>query len=959
MRLLSRVLLLTVASILLLTADLTSEPRPVPSSNGTQPAPTVIASPGAACTPILMWRAYGDSAGDMLGYGLAGGGDIDGDAKPDILAGSHTADRLGVNGMGIVRGWYSNFELEFEKYGDDESVGDAVAFAGDVDGDGRDEIIAGGRYADVSPYVTRSGIAHIYDGSGGIIATIGPYGNNEDLGASVDGVGDVDGDGFDDVMVGAPFGPGLLGLDEGYVLLYSPKLHTILRRFDGLTGGDEFGQSSSRAGFVNGDANEDVVIGALYAFVAGVGGGSRPGSAFVYSTDGTLIWRFNGDADSMRFGVDVSGAGDVNNDGYDDVVVGADMADPNGVTNAGSAFVYSGVDGSLLWRFDGNSGLRSLGRSVAGAGDIDNDGYDDVVVGAPYSAGAVVVYSGRTGEILWLLNGESAGDWFGHRVASAGDINGDGHPEILVSAILDDPIGRAEAGTVYLYGCPVAAPAPIIQEYPGSPCTPSLIWQSDGNAPGDYFGFSVSGDGDWNGDGEEDIAVGALLADEGLGASGSASVFHNNLVDEWDYYWNLNADFGRSIRFLGDMDDDGADECLIGAPGESAAGSDSCGAVIVWGTVTGWKFSWIGNGTGDKLGYCVDFVGDADGDDHDDIIAGAPEGDGLLAGNTGYALLLNPRTNSLIRTFYGGEPDSRFGHAVAYAGSIAEGAGYSLLIGAPLASPPGPVPIHSGAVFAYEYDGTLIWRINGESPNDYFGCAVSGTSDLNGDNINEIIVGARYADPGGITNAGSVYVYSVASKSLLYRVDGTDVGGSFGYSVQGICDVNHDGYDDFVVGALYENPDSRKDAGSAYVCSGVDGEILWKISGGAAGDLLGVDVAFRADPTQFNYCQVIVGAFKTDPGSRINAGSAYLFGCACDCPCSGDPGCDGVTNVVDVVNTINVAFRGGQSTTTGNCPYENADVDCSGACSIVDVVKMVNVAFRGADKATEFCSPCQ
>lgn len=957
MRMLTRVLLLTAAPILFLTSNLISEPRPAASPSSTQPVPTVSASPGAACTPVLMWRAYGDSAGDMLGYGLAGSGDVDGDAKPDILAGSHTADRLGVDGMGIFKGWYSNFELEFEKYGDDESVGYAVAFAGDVDGDGKDEIIAGGRYSDAGG--SRSGIAFVYDGSGGIIATIGPYAPGEDLGSAVDGVGDVDGDGFDDVMVGAALAPSPLGSQVGYVLLYSPKLHTILRRFDGLSAGDEFGESVSRAGFFNGDANEDVVIGAPYAFVAGVGGGSRPGSAFVYSTAGILIQRFNGDADSIRFGVDVSGAGDVNNDGYDDVVIGADMADPNGVTNAGSAFVYSGADGSLLWRFDGNSGLRSLGRSVAGAGDIDNDGYDDVVVGAPYSAGAVVVYSGRTGEILWLLNGGSAGDWFGHRVASAGDVNGDGRPEILVGAILDDPAGRAEAGTVYLYGCPAVAPAPVIQEYAGSTCTPSLIWQSDGNAPGDYFGFSVSGDGDWNGDGEEDIAVGALLADEGFGPSGSASVFYNSLADEWEYYWNLNADFGRSIRFLGDMDDDGAAECLIGAPGHNGAGHDSCGSVIVWGTGAGLKFSWLGNGTGDKLGYCVDFVGDADGDDHDDIIAGAPEGDGLLAGNTGYALLLNPRTNSLIRTFYGGEPDSRFGHAVAYAGSIAEGAGYSLLIGAPLASPPGPVPIHSGAVFAYEYDGKLIWRINGESPNDYFGCAVSGTSDLNGDNINEIVVGARYADPGGITNAGSVYVYSVASKSLLYRVDGTDVGGSFGYSVQGICDVNHDGYDDFVVGALYENPDSRKDAGSAYVCSGVDGEILWKISGGAAGDLLGVDVAFRADPTQFNYCQVIVGAFKTDPGSRINAGSAYLFGCACDCPCSGDPRCDGVTNVVDVVNTINVAFRGGQSTTTGNCPYENSDVDCSGACSIVDVVKVVNVAFRGADKATEFCSPCQ
>ncbi len=866
--------------------------------------------------------------------------------------------------MGYFRAWSHNFELSFERTGDASSLGYVLAVAGDVDGDGKDEYIAGAPYHDGSPY-SSSGIAYVYDDGGSIIATIGPFGNLEGLGSGVDGVGDVDHDGFDDVIVGAYAAASPQGQYAGYAIIYSPKRNVILRRFENATQEDAFGIGVSRAGFVNADADEDVIISASNALVLPpVGPAIRPGSVYVYSTDGTLLWRFDGFADGDHFGHDVDGAGDVNNDGHDDVIVGS-FADVAGFDNAGSAYVFSGADGSLIWQFDGTSDYEYLGYSVAGVGDIDNDGFDDVAVGAPgadagfASTGSALIYSGQTGEVIWRIDGAAWNDNLGESVASAGDINLDGHPDILIAADRTDPAGRIDAGTVYIYGCPAEAPAPVIQEYAGSPCTPSLIWQSDGNAPGDYFGFSVAAGGDWDGDGEEDIAVGALLADEGAGPSGSASVFHNNLADEWEYYWNLNADFGRSIKFLGDMDDDGASECLIGAPGESGAGNDSCGAVIVWGTVTGLKFSWLGNGTGDKLGYCVDYVGDADGDDHDDILAGAPEGDGMVAGNTGYALLLNPRTNSLIRTFYGTEPGARFGHAVAYASSIDNNPGYDLLIGAPNATTLGIPPEHTGAVFAYNYDGTLIWRFNGESEGDYFGCAVSGMSDLDGDTRDEIIIGARYADPHGIINAGSVYVYSAVSHSLLYRVDGTEASGSFGYSVQRICDVDNDGYDDFTVGALYENPDGRKDAGSVYVCSGVDGEILWKIAGGAAGDLLGVSVHGYTDPAQFNYCQFIVGAFKTDPGSRINAGSAYMFGCACECTCNGDPSCDGVTDILDVVSTVGVAFRNVPAVTTGNCGFEDTDVDCSGATDILDVTRMVNVAFRNGNPATEFCNPCQ
>jgi hypothetical protein len=366
----------------------------------------------------------------------------------------------------------------------------------------------------------------------------------------------------------------------------------------------------------------------------------------------------------------------------------------------------------------------------------------------------------------------------------------------------------------------------------------------------------------------------------------------------------------------------------------------------------------IGSATGQKLGYSVGLVRDVTGDGRGEIIIGAPEADGPLGPKTGYAILRSPEHNGFYRMFYGELPGDLFGRAVSSAGDV-DGDGLDeIVIGAPLAGVVGTPVANVGSAYVYRANGELVWRFNGEHAWDYFGNSVACAGDVNADGYDDILVGAWRADPGGVTDAGSAYVYSGLSGELIDRHDGEGPNHNLGYSVRGAGDIDVDGYDDFMIGAHRADLDGLTDVGNVYVCTGKTGGYLWNIRGAASDDVFGASVAYAGDMTKDGRPDFLVGAFGADPDGRTDAGSVYLFGCPCDCAYNGDPAHDGVTDVLDVVGTVGDAFRGDPNDKSDNCRYCDSDVDCSGACDIIDVVKMVNVAFRGASKATEFCSGC-
>ncbi len=385
----------------------------------------------------------------------------------------------------------------------------------DVNGDGYADLVVGasGSTGGVDVYLGGlSGLATVPDTQNDPGNTVG-----DAFGASVASAGDVDGDGYADLVVGAPGASGSAGSAYVYLGGASGLARIPLPLEDpGGMAGDAFGASVASAGDVNGDGYADLVVGAP-------GASGSAGRAYVYLGGpaglASVPVTLNDPADTPgdAFGASVTSAGDVNGDGYVDVAVGA----PGASSSAGGAYVYlggpSGLGAVPISLSDpGTTAGDSFGLPVATAGDMNGDGYADLVVGASgasSSTGSVYVYFGGPSGLVTLpttLNDPhtTAGDLFGLSVASAGDVNGDGYVDLAVAA---QGVSSA-SGDVYLF-----------LGGPPSPLGPLVATLSDpGQGPGDTFGASVASAGDLNGDGYADLVAGA----PGVASSaGSAYVY--------------------------------------------------------------------------------------------------------------------------------------------------------------------------------------------------------------------------------------------------------------------------------------------------------------------------------------------------------------------------------------------------------------------------------------------------
>jgi len=325
-------------------------------------------------------------------------------------------------------------QMTFDGDSAGEEFGGSVSGAGDVNGDGFDDLIVGAEFDNNNG--EDSGSARVISGiDGSTLYNLNGDSANDQFGTSVSGAGDVNGDGFADLIVGARFDDNN-GTDSGSARVISGVDGSILYNFDGDSAFASFGTSVSGAGDVNDDGFADLIVGASL----GENNGILSGSAWVFSgVDGSVLHRFAGDSSSDLFGECVSGAGDVNGDGFADLIVGA-VGDDNNGDRSGSARVFSGSDGSVLYNFDGSSTRNLLGRSVSGAGDVNDDGFADLIVGAigdgddNFFNGTTRVYSGSDGSVLHTFGGDPNSSNFGISVSSAGDVNGDGVADVMVGA---------------------------------------------------------------------------------------------------------------------------------------------------------------------------------------------------------------------------------------------------------------------------------------------------------------------------------------------------------------------------------------------------------------------------------------------------------------------------------------------------------------------------------------------
>lgn len=678
------------------------------------------------------------------------------------------------------------------------NFGYTVANAGDVDGDGFDDVAVGTPF-DNSPSLD-AGRVRVYSGKDGSqVLTVGGLAPGDQFGYSVAAIFDVNFDGFDDLAVGAPFADPN-GTSSGQVRIISGANGGTIATLNGPAAGDRFGWSVAYAGSVAFLGR--VVIGAPNA----AGGGTDRGSAHLYTGTGGFLHTWNGTQSNEHFGYAVGGGFDTNSDGVHDVVIGCPDFDDGGA-DTGRARVYSagGAFGLLQTQPGAGPGHR-FGHAVAMLGDVNNDGEADYIVGAPEfvgGQGAAYVHSGATGAILYTKTGNSVDDHFGWSVARAGDPNNDLRADFIVGA--PDDTNNGPSGSAVLY----------------SGSNGAVLRTFASTLAGGQYGRSVGGGGDLNSDGREDLIVGAPYADVVGVDAGNVKAYSGN-----GYGQLLNVDgavtgdaLGQAVCSL-DVNNDGFSDLLVGAHEDdhttfiiiSSVTEESAGSVRAISGANGATLWTIwGDSEGDELGFSLASLGaDLNSDGIHDFVVGAPQRDN---GGPGYARVCSGANGATIFTVSGVAGfDSEFGYAVARGGKLNGDFVTDVVIGCPgYDNDRGRVVLVNGFGGGVIADPAAFGLIAGER----FGAAVASLDDVNNDGLADFVVGAPSNDSVA-SNAGRVYgIEGGAGGVVLFTLSGTTANESFGTAVCALKSMDGDAKNDFVVGAPGYDAPTATDGGFA------------------------------------------------------------------------------------------------------------------------------------------------
>lgn len=402
----------------------------------------------------------------------------------------------------------------------------------------------------------------------------------------------------------------------------------LLQIVEGEAKGDRFGQSVAGLDDLDGDGYSDFVIGAPDYDPPGW---NHAGAAYLFSgKSGNLLLRIDGHAKNNRFGHAVASMGDFNLDGVGDFLVGAPDADPNGVNKAGSVYICSGSDGGILLQIDGAEVNESYGEYLASAGDVNRDTIPDVMIGLPTMkanglnhAGVVRVYSGADGSLLYEWSGDHAQARAGEALVGGGDFNQDGYADPVFGAADADPNGLNSAGSVYVY----------------SGIDGTLLYRLDGLDQDDHLGNSIALAGDLDGDLIDDLAIGAFYEGNGSMSKAGAVYVHSGVDGSLLASMQGQAKkdyFGNSVDAGQDFDGDGTPDLLIGASGVDATGDHGDGALYIYSGATFQRLHTILSTDGDReLGKNSVWVGDLDRDGHADILTGFERANTAVANDTG------------------------------------------------------------------------------------------------------------------------------------------------------------------------------------------------------------------------------------------------------------------------------------------------------------------------------------
>jgi hypothetical protein len=436
---------------------------------------------------------------------------------------------------------------------------------------------------------------------------------------------------------------------------------------EGNQGNAQLGQTVAPAGDVNGDGYGDLLIGGRYDFGNGITGVAYAYYGSAQGLDTHSNWMAANEQPYQYAQLALASAGDVNGDGYDDVIVG-DPFFSGDLMEEGRVYLYYGSPGGLSstpgWVVDGNQSILYFGMAVSGVGDVNGDGYDDVLIGAPYQrdpitgnvVGQALLYmgspSGLSSTPAWTVLGSGGWTSFGDRLNAAGDVNGDGYADFMLSDFFFTSDQQAE-GRVYLYYGSTNGPA----------SRPD--WIADGNQANDYFGMALAPAGDVNGDGYDDVLVGAPSYSDPESIEGRAFLYYGSAnglgsTAGWTAEGNqYGAYLGNAVSSAGDVNGDGYDDVLIGAYGYTNSELEEGRAFLYLGSAGGLTpdAAWTADGDQALAGFgsSVGSAGDVNGDGRVEWGVGAPQYDRGEV-NEGIAVVFDSLTTSPLPTLPASTP---------------------------------------------------------------------------------------------------------------------------------------------------------------------------------------------------------------------------------------------------------------------------------------------------------------
>ena len=655
----------------------------------------------------------------------------------------------------------------------------------------------------------------------------------------------------------------------------------------------DYGNAAAPAGDVDGDGYGDVIVGAHLEN----GAFTDEGGAYLYRghPDGTRtthawLWR-PGQAGALG-GDMVASAGDVNRDGYADVLVSVPLWDTPTQMNAGKVVVFHGGPTGLP--ANPNTTIlapvpetdQQFGATLAPAGDVNGDGYDDIVIGVPNNStigfiarGAAYVYHGGPSG----LSTTPAREWFGGvqngqfgcSVSGAGDVNADTYADVLVGAR-----GQFSGnGAAYLY----------LGSASGVPFAPDTVIAG---LPGASLGFAVSLAGDVNGDGYADVILGSPgvatqtgrvdLCYGGPGGISFSVEVHNGRIEPFE-------NFGRQLATAGDLDGDGLADFLVGATDVDGGFHGRVGVYrggrnqVTW---AGDIFSPVADGA---FGNTIATTGDADGDGMAEILIGTEDMDAVPAGTgAGRAFQYGIPRVQPVQLFgwpvAGPQVGTRYGNAMTILQAHSPSSEAKVVIGDPQGGS------GSGSVWVYPAGpasgvSTGFEQVyNGSSSQSGYGTRIVDAGDLNRDGYSDFAFSAPIGDMPAILQAGRVEWIGGGPAGALPPTlvfGGAHEFDRVGSALAGRGDVNGDGYHDLLIGAREWDSGGLVNRGAAWVvlggASGPAASPAWTKEGAEAGAGFGTSVSF-ADLDADGYTDVVVGSNPVPPSQAPNGRVEVFYG---------------------------------------------------------------------------------